>query len=197
MKQKRVSSDAAASYEMWTDVDGVTWQVTALLGTVDGRCEVIGMTIRSAYDPTDQADLEFADLLPPADGSGSVQPKPITTKVLRAPFASLLERLRLKGTEPSPVAISAPIRMEDAFIDFEFDAGDSRSSGSRIDAQDVADVYLRAYEQGLPPTQAVAAQFGITHDSAAARVRRARAKKLLPPAKRGAASGGGSPVRED
>lgn len=197
MDRENARRDAVAPYELWSDLEGATWQVVAMLGTVDGRREVVGVTIRSAYDSTDGADLRFADLLPPSDGSGTVQPKPVTTKVLRAPFASLLERLRLQGIEPAPVAVSAPIRMDDAFIDFEFDDGEERSSGARINAQVVADVYLRAYADGLPPTQAVAAHFGISHDSAAARVRRARAKKLLPPAKRGAASGGGSPVRED
>lgn len=197
MDSENFGSDATAPYEMWTDAGGVRWQVTALLGTVDGRREVVGVTIRSAYDPDDQADLRFADLLPPSDGSGSSQPKPVTTGVLRAPFASLIERLRVRGLESDIEAVNSPIRLIDPPVDFEFEGSEDRSSGARIDPQYVADVYLRAYAVGLPPTQAVAAHFGITHDSAAARVRRARAKKLLPPAKRGAASGSEPSVQED
>jgi hypothetical protein len=180
-------------YEMWTDADGSKWQVAGMLGNVDGRREIVGVTIRSAYDSTDQTDQRFADLLPPSDGSGSMQPSPVTTKVLRAPFGSLLDRLRLQGAEHLET-IQSPIRLAE---EFTLDDGEDRPSGTRINAQAVADVYQQAYADGLAPTRAVAAHFGITHDSAAARVRRARAKNLLPPAMPGKASGGGSPVRED
>lgn len=182
---------------MWTDAEGATWQVSAFLGVVNGRREVVGVTIRSAFDPTNAEDWRFADVLPPADGSGVIQPKPITTKVLRAPLASLIERLRVQGMNPDLAAVAAPIELLDSSVDLEFDDGQDEAGGARISAQRVADVYLRAYADGLPPTQAVAAHFGITHDSAAARVRRARVKNLLPPAKRGAASGVEPAVRGD
>lgn len=52
-----------------------------------------------------------------------------------------------------------------------------------------AEVYQRARSEGLPPTKAVAAYYGISHGGASNLISRARAAGLLPPTSPGVSTG--------
>ncbi|MFG2046058.1 hypothetical protein ACGFIW_01340 [Micromonospora sp. NPDC048935] len=52
-----------------------------------------------------------------------------------------------------------------------------------------AEVYQRAKSEGLPPTKAVAAHYGISHGGASNLISRARSAGLLPPTSPGVSTG--------
>jgi hypothetical protein len=168
--------DSWEDHLLWRDAHRVPWLIRVLWANVEGRLECAGFEIRSYR--------EGAQEWPPGLPARDQGPAILTTTTLRElPFATIVADLRREKA-----------RVHRGFIDFlaaqpenQSEADQAalrrlRSAGTRRTAAlaDVAKVYRQAWQNGRPPTRAVAAHFKISQSAAAKRVSRARQAGYLP-----------------
>jgi hypothetical protein len=168
---------------LWPDVDNGPWLVSAAFGRVDGRAEVVGVTLESLGSPA--LVRRFGD----AGSPEQVLPHALTTDVWRRlPIGRLMAQARASwkdGLGRSGLLLENPAAAE---------AWERPRRRGQVDLAQVAEVYLRAQRVGRPPTEAVRLAFGPMSKSAAAqRVSRARQQGLLAPTGRGRSSGEPAP----
>lgn len=190
----------SAPFEWWPDsVDG-PFRVFVHTETLRGRLEVVGITITSAHGSSLQSSIEmYAD----ASDSAATEPTKLTSEVLRGPLGAVIERLRSRiiqqsaGEEGDQPEGADNIVLSLETPELEFFADDASvleedvpraTSHARIPQALIAQAYKEAHALSSSPTLAVSKRFGISYDSAASRVMRARKAGLLPPTQRGSAA---------
>lgn len=199
-----------APYELWPDPDHGPFRITVDVATVGDRREVVGVAITSRHP--DAVDENAAGEMW-GESRGLPGPAKLTSDILRGPIGAVIKRLRnrtlerdepvAEDAEPTPLTLGLVAPLADALISEgsaigdEHDASNGGRSRKRISPQDVARVYTVACRQVEAPTQFVADHFGITHASAAARVKRARKQRLLPPTGQGVAAGAATQDEQD
>jgi hypothetical protein len=166
---------------LWPDDRRGPWLIVVTWAGIEGRLEPVGLEIRGYREDGE----DWPPMLPARD-----QGPPIltTTTVRELPFATIVADLRREQA-----------RGHRDFIDFlagqpeyqsEADQASLRrlrSAGTRRAAAlaEVARVYRQAWQDGQPPTRAVAGHFTISQSAAAKRVTRARQAGYLPLTTRG------------
>ena len=166
---------------LWPNPHRGPWLVRVMWANVQGRLECAGLEIRSYR--------EGAQAWPPELPTRDQEPAILTTTVIRKlPFATIVADLRREKAK----AHRAFIDFLAAQPEYESEADQAklrrlRSAGSRRASAnaEVAQVYRQAWEDGRPPTRAVAAYFTISQSAAAKRVSRARQAGYLPATTRG------------
>jgi len=174
-------TDSTEDVLLWPDARRGPWLIRVMWANVEGRLECAGLEIRS-YRDSGQA-------WPPELPTRDQRPTILTTTTIRKlPFATIIADLRREKA-----------RVHRDFIDFlavqpgyESEADQAklrrlRPVGSRraSASAEVAEVYRQAWEDGRPPTRAVAEHFVISQSAAAKRVSRARQVGYLPTTTRG------------
>lgn len=171
---------------LWPDPRRGPWLIEATFGTVDGRAECIGVSIRSHRDTWVATDDWLKGILPAGSGpeaaaEGSPDPLPITSQVLRSvPLLKIAADLRQQWADEVITAGRATERAIRAWK--------RPRDRASISLEDVARVYRDAWTRGASPTLTVADTFHISRSAASKRVARARSAGLLPATRQGRAS---------
>ena len=166
---------------LWPDARRGPWVIVVTWAGIEGRLEPVGLEIRG-YREGDA----WPRVLPTRDQDPAVL---ATTTLRELPFATIVADLRRQRAA-----------QHTDFIDFlaaqpEYQAEADQASLRRLRAAgtrrptawlaEVAEVYRQAWQDGRPPTRAVAAHFTISQSAAAKRVARARQAGYLPLTTRG------------
>lgn len=182
------------------DGDGHPWRVEVTWAEVDGRAEPVGLMIMSYSEVMDGENLVgYGDGL-----------RPIRSSLLRGDLMSAIESDRKRVIEDAQSILAAEHRFEDGERAEDFDKArhvlevHSNRRGRKLADGDgtplptdealakVAAIYTAAWQEGRPPTKAVAESLGISRSAAAKRVRRARDAGHLPDTRQGKQKGGRS-----
>jgi hypothetical protein len=169
---------------LWPDEHIGPWLIQLMWALVKGRREPVGLEIRSCWGQDDAS--------PPGLPAYDQSPPVLTTTVLRKlPFATIVADLRRQNAE-GDIGFYDSLEGQPGFDPAELrrlksaaaaDMAAPRRETGRL--AEVAAVYRRAWEEGRPPTEAVARHFTISQSAAAKRVSRARQAGYLPPTTRG------------
>jgi hypothetical protein len=172
--------DSTQDALLWPDDQRGPWLIVVTWAGIAGRLEPVGLEIRGYREG------DWPTVLPARDQDPAIL---TTTTVRELPFATIVAELRRQRAAQHADFIDflAAQPENQAQADQE-SLRRLRSAGTRRHAEvaEVAEVYRQAWEvNGLPPTRAVAAHFGISQSAAAKRVSRARQAGYLPLTTRG------------
>jgi hypothetical protein len=166
---------------LWPDARSGPWLIVVTWAGIEGRLEPVGLEIRG-YREDGQA---WPAVLPARDQSPAIL---ATTIVREIPFATIVAELRRERAVQHVGFIDFLARQpENQSEADQASLRRMRAAGTRRHAQvaEVAEVYRQAWQDGRPPTRAVAEHFVITQSAAAKRVARARQAGYLPLTTRG------------
>jgi hypothetical protein len=181
-------ADGRYSRIRWEDPRRGPWGIQAMWVHINGRPECVGLTLWRGADQGDNSHDSYV----PIPGQ---KLRPITaTTVAELPIARIIDELRdaarehwrtMYATAVSAVAkAGVELPSELLFPSTSFEEGEPRRPGApRRYAgehfEQVAEVYLAAWQAGRRPTQAVADAFGVSRTTAAKWISRARNSDLL------------------
>ena len=146
----------------WTMLDGRPWTVQMLWSSASGRLEPISVTVTGR-------------VLEPVDGP------PVLADVLRRlPVGAMQRQARRHAIAISSSRSPSSTRSPSA-AEFYAELGKAHRgvASSPEEIRKVADIYLEAWTNFLPVTDAVATEFGISKSTAAKRIMKARRAGLL------------------
>ena len=199
------------SKALWPDPEHGPFRLRIYWGMVEGRVECVGFELTSVRNPDMPWDPSYGDpddpetrrkMQEPGDWSVAgwePNPTPITTSLLRRlNLAGIVEQTK-KWTADfheywltvHPQKFADITRREEELESLRRLRGDKGRRG-RYGPDHwaaVARTYLRAYEFGEPPTQAVAEKFSVSKSTAAKWVAKARKLGLLGETTKGKAGG--------
>lgn len=172
----------------WEDPRRGPWGIQAMWENINGRPECVGLTIWRGADQGDNSHYSYV----PIPGQ---KLRPITaTTVAELPIAKIIDELRdaarehwrtMYATGVSATAkAGVELPSELLFPSTSFEESEPRRPGApRRYAgehfEQVAEVYLEAWQAGRRPTQAVADAFRVSRTTAAKWISRARNSDLL------------------
>ncbi len=188
------------TYELWPDLERGPFLVALYWQEVEGRMEVVGVELRSVQRPEWWGGEPHSSPLPPHN-----EPERLTRTVLRdLPLGAIADRHRSMSQPIRVYRVRGGVRQawnEDLYRKAKELWATQKRIGRKGHGpdfyRDVARVYVKAHNEGRPPTQAVAEWAGgdrqpqvkggwSNYATAAKYVSRARNLGLLPPAKTGA-----------
>lgn len=166
---------------LWPDARTGPWLIKVTWADIAGRLEPVGLEIRG-YRDDGQA---WPPVLPARDQGPAIL---ATTTLRELPFATIVADLRRQKAAQNVDFIDFLARQpENESAAEQARLRRLRAAGTRRHAEvaEVAEVYRQAWQDGRPPTRAVAEHFTITPSAAAKRVARARQAGYLPLTTRG------------
>ena len=187
MTKFRAREDAPSEHTalLWPDERHGPWLIRVMWAPVEGRPECVGIEMRSYR--------ETGEEWPPELPHWSEHPQVLTTTALRElPFATIIGELRREMAEGdiefygwlASLPEYRSLADQESLRRLRSAAARPRGAAEGRYAE-VAEVYEKAWEDGQPPTRAVAAHFTISQSAAAKRVSRARQAGYLPLTTRG------------